>query len=131
MRAISLHQPWASAIVAGIKKIETRSWHTDYRGPLAIHAALKLVLPNDMKFLSVLEEHGLLGKSLPRGAILGWTELQDCRLMTAENINQVDPVERLLGQYEPGRYMWMLGDFHALEKPVPFRGKLGLFYWGE
>ncbi len=39
MRALSLHQPWASLIAEGVKTIETRSWATKYRGPLAIHAA--------------------------------------------------------------------------------------------
>lgn len=41
MRCISLHQPWASLIALGAKRIETRSWDTSYRGPLAIHAAKK------------------------------------------------------------------------------------------
>lgn len=39
VKAISLWQPWASLIALGPKTIETRSWATDYRGPLAIHAA--------------------------------------------------------------------------------------------
>ncbi len=39
MKAISLHQPWASLVATGVKTIETRSWSTKYRGPLAIHAA--------------------------------------------------------------------------------------------
>lgn len=39
MKALSLHQPWASAIALGLKHLETRSWATSYRGPLAIHAA--------------------------------------------------------------------------------------------
>lgn len=39
MKALTLHQPWASLIAVGAKKIETRSWSTSYRGPLAIHAA--------------------------------------------------------------------------------------------
>ncbi len=38
MRALTLHQPWASLIALGVKTIETRSWSTSYRGPLAIHA---------------------------------------------------------------------------------------------
>uniref|UniRef100_A0A6M3J354 ASCH domain-containing protein n=1 Tax=viral metagenome TaxID=1070528 RepID=A0A6M3J354_9ZZZZ len=33
MKAISLWQPWASAMALGWKKIETRSWGTSYRGP--------------------------------------------------------------------------------------------------
>lgn len=38
MKALTLHQPWASLIAAGVKTIETRSWSTRYRGPLAVHA---------------------------------------------------------------------------------------------
>lgn len=39
MKAISLWQPWASLIAAGVKSIETRGWPTNYRGQIAIHAA--------------------------------------------------------------------------------------------
>ena len=39
MKAISLWQPWATLVGLGVKTIETRSWATKYRGPLAIHAA--------------------------------------------------------------------------------------------
>jgi hypothetical protein len=41
MKAITIWQPWASLIACGAKKFETRSWKTDYRGPIAIHAAKK------------------------------------------------------------------------------------------
>jgi len=36
MKAITLCQPWASAIAVGLKVYETRSWKTSYRGPLAV-----------------------------------------------------------------------------------------------
>lgn len=39
MKALTLTQPWATLVAIGAKKIETRSWSTTYRGPLAIHAA--------------------------------------------------------------------------------------------
>ncbi len=39
MKAITLTQPWASLVALGEKQIETRSWQTSYRGPIAIHAA--------------------------------------------------------------------------------------------
>jgi len=39
MKALSLWQPWASLVALRVKTIETRSWSTSYRGPLAIHAA--------------------------------------------------------------------------------------------
>lgn len=38
MKCLTLHQPWASLVATGVKRIETRSWRTDYQGPLAIHA---------------------------------------------------------------------------------------------
>lgn len=41
MKAITLHQPWASLVALGVKSIETRSWSTNYRGPLAVHASLR------------------------------------------------------------------------------------------
>lgn len=38
MKALTIRQPWASLVALGVKTIETRSWSTSYRGPLAIHA---------------------------------------------------------------------------------------------
>lgn len=38
MKVITLHQPHASLIAHCVKRIETRSWSTKYRGALAIHA---------------------------------------------------------------------------------------------
>lgn len=39
MKVLTLTQPWATLVAIGAKHIETRSWATNYRGPLAIHAA--------------------------------------------------------------------------------------------
>jgi hypothetical protein len=39
VKALTLWQPWASLIALERKLVETRSWSTSYRGPLAIHAA--------------------------------------------------------------------------------------------
>lgn len=41
MKAITLWQPWASLVAVGVKTIETRSWSTSHRGPLAIHAGAR------------------------------------------------------------------------------------------
>lgn len=38
---LSLWQPWATLVALGVKSIETRSWSTKYRGPIAIHAAAR------------------------------------------------------------------------------------------
>jgi hypothetical protein len=39
MKTLTLTQPWATLVSLGAKTFETRSWKTDYSGPLAIHAA--------------------------------------------------------------------------------------------
>jgi hypothetical protein len=41
LNTLSIRQPWATYVVYGIKPIENRSWTTDYRGPLLIHASAK------------------------------------------------------------------------------------------
>lgn len=45
MKAITTWQPHASLIAIGAKPIESRSWRTQYRGPLAIHAAKRFPEP--------------------------------------------------------------------------------------
>jgi hypothetical protein len=65
MLALSVQQPYASRILAGLKTIEYRSWSTAHRGPLLIHAGLH---PADPK-----------GKGLPRGMILGAVDLVEVR----------------------------------------------------
>ena len=52
---MTLHQPWASLVALGVKTIETRGWSTNYRGPLAIHAAVRRP---DMEML----EDGMAGE---------------------------------------------------------------------
>ena len=39
MKALTLWEPWATLVAEDVKTIETRSWGTNYRGPLAIHSA--------------------------------------------------------------------------------------------
>jgi hypothetical protein len=49
MKVLTLSQPFATLVAIGAKKIETRSWSTKYRGPLAIHAAK--TIPREYKSL--------------------------------------------------------------------------------
>ena len=39
MKALSIRQPWAWLIAEGHKDVENRTWRTDYRGPILIHAS--------------------------------------------------------------------------------------------
>jgi hypothetical protein len=130
MKAISLWQPWASAIAVGAKKIETRSWWTSYRGPLAIHAAK---LQNDelrdfwtWKVCDPLREAGYARfELLPFGAIVATCHLTEC--LRSTDIDGLTRQERDFGDFAPGRYGWVLRDVVALKTPIPFRGAQGFF----
>lgn len=89
MRVLTLTQPWATLVAIGAKKIETRSWSTAYRGPLAIHAAKGFPagcreLVNDpydidlcKPFVTALRPHGYTSSTqLPLGAIVAVCELK-------------------------------------------------------
>src|SRR5436190_4080221 len=41
MKVLTMRQPWATLTALGVRTIETRSWSTNFRGPLAIHAAAR------------------------------------------------------------------------------------------
>lgn len=86
MKVLTLTQPWATLIAIGAKGIETRSWSTNYRGPLAIHAAAGLgpvggrrgLYEQCMRepFYTVLDRFGYsTGLDLPLGAIVAVCEL--------------------------------------------------------
>lgn len=123
MRALSLWQPWASAIAAGLKCVETRDWFTHYRGPLLIHAATRGPKSQVADWIDAL---GLTFDvdDLPFGAIVAVANLTKC--CHAEHV-VVSEQEELLGDYSPGRFAWMLEKIQALEKPVPYRGSQRLF----
>lgn len=88
MKAITIWQPWASLIAIGAKKYETRSWKTDYRGPIAIHSAAKD--PCKIPILGMEEFEAVAGEALekagygstwcllPRGKIIATAELVNC-----------------------------------------------------
>jgi activating signal cointegrator 1 len=125
MRAISLWQPWATAIAVGNKRVETRHWTTRYRGPLAIHAA-KRWGPDQREFASVEHALGRLPARVPLGVIVATCRLVDIR-PTQELHPTVSAVERLYGNYEWGRFGWLLEDVVALPEPIPFKGGQGFF----
>lgn len=126
MKAISLWQPWASAIAQGIKTIETRGWPTKYRGPLAIHAARKWTA--DQKDFATHEFMcgRLRGGRMPLGAIVAVCELVDCK-PSGELETTVSAVERLWGNFDPGRFGWILANVRPLPAPVPYIGRQGFF----
>lgn len=143
MKALTLTQPWATLVAIGAKKIETRSWPTNYRGLLAIHAATGLgpvggeqglmELCRREPFRSKLIAAGYLGTpALPRGAIVAVCRLDSIYRITEQGIEGFNPQppanELAFGDYTPGRYAWVLTEVRAHE-PIETRGYQGLWNW--
>ncbi len=148
MKAISLHQPFASAIAEGAKMVETRSWQTKHRGMLAIHAAAKISTELDSYgscwnwcgALNRLMGTGLLSKQLPFGGIIAVVTVIGVRRTDDFRLGEVDSLrwrndlgslytwtERQMGDFSLGRYGWILADLVKLREPLPFKGRQGVF----
>nr|MCR4581449.1 ASCH domain-containing protein [Bacilli bacterium] len=72
MKVLTIKQPYASMIINNYKKYEFRSWKTNYRGKLLIHAG-GTIDKKDMKYFSYLN---IL--EYPTKCIIGECELVDC-----------------------------------------------------
>lgn len=145
MKTLTLQQPWASLAVSvdqqgmPFKGVETRSWKTGYRGPLAIHAGKKipecLLMGMSDKKMDVFAYAGITGDAsimnLPYGAIVGTVSILDCVPIETLYGSALDTwQERCFGDWRQGRYGWILGDPVAFDTPVPARGKQGIWEWG-
>ena len=125
MKALSLMEPWAALIAAGVKSIETRSWRTAYRGPLYIHASRAKVDQKDphiQRLLSLLPEG-----SLHPGFVVCRCVLKDCLPMDESFLGWIEahPLEKLCGEYAPGRFAWVLEQMEPLEAPVAAGSQIG------
>lgn len=133
--AISLWQPWASLMMTDMKRNETRSWPNHHYGLMVICAAQRkgedvfcpgwLDIPKELPFRTDCGVREIHGRDLPLGAALGIVEL--CGCVSTERANPSE-VERLFGDYSPGRYAWKTRLIKVFETPIPVKGKQGLFH---
>lgn len=125
MKVITIKEPYATLIKNNVKLIETRSWKTSYRGKLYIHASLiKNNKINDEIKMYYNEE------DLKMGYIICKCNLVDCIYMSEDFINNLKKdnyIEYLCGNYEIGRYAWILKDVKILKYPIKVKGKLGIW----
>lgn len=110
IKAISVRQPWAWAIMRAGKNIENRSWEPwgDYRGPLAILASKSVTEDEYEDFLDTMFELEIKTPvpecaKLELGGLVGVVDLVGCR----------EPVKRTTGWHVTGQLGW------ELERPVP------------
>lgn len=135
MKAISLLQPWASLVVMGVKKIETRNWATTQRGNILIHASqgkAGSIFADEPPFKKYIPDF----KKLPFGAIVGQATITDViRIeilgLPDELIDRLTMEEKAFGEYAEGRYAWILDDALQFEKPIPARGTLSIWEYPD
>ncbi|KAG7468279.1 hypothetical protein MATL_G00141340 [Megalops atlanticus] len=80
---LSMHQPWASLLVKGIKRVEGRSWYTSHRGRLWIAAAAKRPTPQEVSqvesmYRQLYKTEPQFPTEYPTGCLLGCVNMTDC-----------------------------------------------------
>lgn len=152
VRALVVWQPWATLIAVGAKRIETRGWSTNHRGPLVIYAAAKWTrwqweLLAEPAIRRALDAAGFdppsawCGANRTRPLRLGEpvavVDLADVRrivegpsLVAGSYLSTPVPGPEVpLGDYTPGRFAWMLQDPRPVDlgaRPA-VAGRQGLF----
>ena len=133
-KVISLLQPWATLVVIGAKKIETRSWDTKHRGDLLIHASQKFTRKQaDLCQLWPFNEYIKGLSDMPLGKIIGAATLWDTRTSEATlsdmklSESEGTQEEYRFGDYSPNRFCWFLRNPFELYKHIPVKGSLGLW----
>ena len=71
MKTLTIKQPFATLIVEGLKEYESRTWKTNYRGEILIHAGKGV----DKK---AMKRYEYLGLEYPKGCIIGKATITDC-----------------------------------------------------
>jgi len=119
VRALTVHQPFASAIIDGPKAVENRSWHGPIGERIAIHAGKSKKSMKDPDVIEMCDELWPEWRDYPHryGEIIGTVEIEDC---CSVSVMGHDP-------WAFGPVCWRLLDPEACIHPVPVPGKLGLW----
>lgn len=146
VKAISLWEPWASAVMTGAKTVETRSWHTHYRGELLICAAKKkdkksLELLNDVQWQkSLLALHAMSSYHNPFHHPTGVNHLNFGKAVAMVDVIDCIPSDYFknlcaemyydnvhLGDFSDGRFVWVLDNIKRVKEPFEVKGSQGFF----
>lgn len=124
MRALSIQPPWGELIMSGIKRFENRTWRTEYRGPLLVHASKKVdkdSIPFIRSMVNVSNPaYAQIVESPKCGVILGSVDLVDCQYYGDDGVHDDD-------DFAFGPWCWKLSNPRWFRRPVPARGTLGLW----
>ena len=121
MRVITLKQPWATLVAMGIKNIEFRSWKTNYRGKILIHAGIGI----DKQ---AMKKYEYLGFEYPSGCIVAETEIIDCLYLDDELNKKINSKKNIAygSKYRTG-YAWILSNTKKINSSIKIKGQLGIW----
>ena len=122
MKALTIRQPWASLIINNYKKYEFRSWKTNYRGKILIHAGINI----EKKMISRFKDYNI---ECITGAIIGEAYLVDCILVDKkfnDDLMAIDDVVYAKSNHVE-RYAWKLENIIKYNEPIYCKGKLGIW----
>lgn len=137
MKVITVKQPWASLIVEGIKDVENRTWKTNLRGRVLIHAGIYKTSGlianylNSEQYMAFRKNVGYSGLDFvePIGAIIGSVEIMDCVI----NHPSIWADKTSIGKCYPMPviYNWILANPIKFDKPIPAKGKLSFWEFAD
>ena len=118
---LSMHQPYASLLVRGIKKTEGRTWYTSHRGRLWIASAAKEATAQEIETIEMtyrlLEREDVqFPKTYPTGCLIGCVNISD--VLSQEEYNKLYPNERV-----DSPYIFMCDNYFELPVKYPMQGK--------
>ena len=119
MKALTIKQPWASLIVNNYKKYEFRTWKTNYRGKVLIHAG---------KTIGNKDIYNKYDLEYLKGAIIGEAYITDCiQINSTFKKKLLEENEELYRNANLNEYAWKLDKIKKYENPIYINGKLGLW----
>ena len=134
MKAITLHQPYASLIAAGVKRIETRSWTAPAAligERIAIHAGKRVVRMSEISAAERAQLTRIFGMNwrvkIPYGGIVAVATLADSRRVRVEADRPTEPLELMFGGFAIGRHMWRLDNVVEVRPCARINGRQG--FW--
>ena len=124
---LSVHQPWAWAIITGAKDVENRIWLSNYKGRLHIHAArterddtvVEEVIERVARHLRIpvaaAREYYQRHRERGFGAIIGSVRMRGCATSWDSE------------WHDPEQYGFVLTDAQPLDTPIPCKGRRRIF----
>jgi hypothetical protein len=112
---LTVHQPWAWALIHGGKDVENRGWKLTQQPTVILVAAGQKIDFDAFKFIRRLGVEPPLTSKLVTGAIIGAVTITAC-------------VRDSPSQWaDPDQWHWLAENAVPLEQPVGWRGRPGLF----